>query len=147
MNGYVKQLRMIHIWRPWKLSNFQDPSPPCPSMSKILPPSWPWTSNFKRSPPLQMITNQLKENIIQGSLLYIIRSFVQVSFRFQYHFVNLVWLSFDFFSFSWSFTICFFVALYSCEFHCPKISRNATIIHIFSTHFAINLFYLHNLKT
>ena len=37
-------------------------------MSNILPPPWPWTSNFKRNPPLQMITNQLKENKIQGWL-------------------------------------------------------------------------------
>ena len=48
-----------------------------------------------------------------------------------------------------SLTICFFVALYSmCS--CPKISRNVflfIITHIFSTHFAINLFCLHNLKT
>ena len=52
--------------------------------------------------PLQMITNQLKEKIIQGWLLYVIRSFLQVGFRFQYQPINLVWLSFDFFSFSWS---------------------------------------------
>ena len=45
---------MIHIWRPWKLSNFQDPhTPSYPSTSKILPPPWPWTSNFKwTSPPI-----------------------------------------------------------------------------------------------
>ena len=42
---------MIHIWRPWKSSNFQDPHPPCPSTSKILPLPWSWTSNFKCSPP------------------------------------------------------------------------------------------------
>ena len=35
-------------------------------------------------------------------------------------------------------------ALYSCECSCPKILRNYVlfiIIHIFSTHFAINLFF------
>ena len=37
----------IHIWRLWKLSNFQDPLLPCPSTSKSFPPPWPWTSNFK----------------------------------------------------------------------------------------------------
>ena len=51
-------------------------------------------------PPLQMITNQLQENIIQGWLLYAIRSFLQVGFRFQYQPINFVWLSFHFFSFS-----------------------------------------------
>ena len=55
-------------------------------------------------PPLpQMTTNQLKENIIQGWLLHVIRSFLQVGFRFFfYQLINLVWLSFDFFSFNWS---------------------------------------------
>ena len=49
--------------------------------SNILPPPWPWTSTFKRiPPPLQMITSQLKEHIIQGWLLYVIRSFLQVGF-------------------------------------------------------------------
>ena len=37
---------------------------------------------------------------------------------------HLIWLSFDFFSFSWSLTICLFVALYSCVCSYPNISRN-----------------------
>ena len=145
---------MIHIWRPWKLSNFQDAPhsyPPCPSTSKILPSPWPWTSNiqFQTNSPLQMITNQLKESIIWRWLLYVIRSFLQVGFRCQYQLINCVWLSFDFFSFSWSLTICFFVALYSFVCSFPKISRNFFIYNYshFSTHFSVNLFYLHNLKT
>ena len=35
------------MWRPRKLSNFQDPRPPCPSTSTILPSPWLWTSNSK----------------------------------------------------------------------------------------------------
>ena len=73
---------------------------------------------------LQMITNQLHENIIQGWLLCDIRPFVQVGFRFQYQLINLVLLSFDFFSFSWSLSVCFVVALYSCVCICSKISQN-----------------------
>ena len=42
---------MIHIWRPWKLSSFQDPLPPCPSTSKLISFPWPWTSNFRQIPP------------------------------------------------------------------------------------------------
>ena len=38
--------------------------------------------------------------IIVLSHVYVIRSFLQVGFRFQYQFINLVWLSIDFFSFS-----------------------------------------------
>ena len=72
---------------------------------------------------LQMITNQLKEMIIQGGVLYIVRSFLQVDFYFQYQLIDLVRLSFDFFWLTWSFTICFFVALYSCVSSCPRISR------------------------
>ena len=47
-----------------------------------------------------MIINYKKT--IEGRLLYVIRSFVQVGFRFQYQLINLVWLSIVFFSFSWS---------------------------------------------
>ena len=76
-------------------------------------PSPPWKSNFKQtsspvSLSLQMITNQLKENIIQGWLIYVIRSFFRVGFIFS------IWLSFDLLSVSWSVSICFFLALYSC---------------------------------
>ena len=87
---------------------------------------------IQRIPPLQMITIQLKENIIQGWLLYVISSFLQVGFRFQYQLINLLWLSFGFFSFSWSLTICFFVALYSCLCSCPKISRNIFYLQLFT---------------
>ena len=79
-----------------------------PATSKILPSPWPWTSNFKRTPPppfplpLQIITNQLKENIIQGWPLHFIRSFLQLGFCSQYQLFNLVWLSNDFHPFSWS---------------------------------------------
>ena len=75
-------------------------------------------------PPLslQMITSQLKENIIQGLTLYVISSFLQVGFRFLYQInqSHLVWLPFDFFSFSWSLTICFLVALYLWVCRCSK---------------------------
>ena len=54
---------MMRIRRPWKLSNFQNPPPPCPPTSKLISLPWPWTSNFKRTPALQMITNKFKENI------------------------------------------------------------------------------------
>ena len=58
---------MIHIWRPRKLSYFKDPSLPLSIYFQNPCTPWPWTSNFKRKSSLQMITNQLKENIIQGS--------------------------------------------------------------------------------
>ena len=104
---------------------FRIPVPPYPSMSEIFPPPWSWTFNFKRTPSFfQIITSQLKKNIIQGWLLYVIRSFLQVSFRFQYQLNNIVWLPFDFFLFSLILTICFFVALYPRVCSCPKISRN-----------------------
>ena len=107
-------LGMIHDVHENRLI-FKTPHRPCSTTSKILPTPWLWTSNFRRTPPLslflslslslQMITNQLKEKIIQGWLLHVIRTFLQVGFRFQYQPINLVWLSFDFFSFSWSLTI------------------------------------------
>ena len=48
---------------------------PCPPTSEIFRPPWPWTSSFKRTShptSLKMITNQFKENMIQGWLLYVI---------------------------------------------------------------------------
>ena len=74
----------------------------CPPTSKILPPPWSSTSNFKRILRFQMIANQLKENKTQGWLLYAIRSFLQVGFRFQSQLINLDCLPTGFFPFSWS---------------------------------------------
>ena len=81
--------------------------------------------------------------------IYVIRSFLQVDFRCQYHLINLFRLSFDFFSFSWSVIICFFVA-YTLVCAIVQKYHEISFIYIyshFSTHFVINLFYLHNLKT
>ena len=99
----------------------------------MFPPPW---SNFKRSihtrTSLQVITDQLKENIIQWWIIYAIRSFFQIDFRFKYQLINLLWLSFDFFSFSWSVTICFFMALNSCVCSWAKISRNVLYLQLFT---------------
>ena len=91
---------MIHMGRPWKLPNFEDPPPHY--FSYIQTSSTP-LSLERTPPPLQMTAHQLKENVIEGWLLYLVRSFLQFGFRFQYQLINLVWLSSDFFSFSWSF--------------------------------------------
>ena len=48
----IMGLGTIHIWRPWKLPNFQDSHPhPCSSTSKIFPSPWPQMSNFKQTLP------------------------------------------------------------------------------------------------
>ena len=97
--------------RPWKLSNFQDPLPPLSIY--IQNSSTPLTLDVQfqtTTHPLQMITNQLNENIIQRELLC--SQVLQVGFRFQDQLINLVWLSFNFFSlaeaslsaFSWLYT-------------------------------------------
>ena len=57
--------------------------------------------------------------------MIIIRSFLLVGFLFQYQFINLVWLSFDFF---WSLTICFFVVLCSCVCSCPDNVTNFLLL-------------------
>ena len=99
-------------------------------------------------PPLQMITNQFQGNIIQGCLSYVIRSFLQVGFRFSINSLILSGFPLTSFylaeaslsAFPWHYTLV-------C-----KLSKNITkcllfmIIHIFSTHFSINLFYKYNLK-
>ena len=77
----------------------------CPATSKILPPPWPWAFGRPISNEstllLQIITCQLKENLIQGWLWYVVRSSLRVGFCFQYQLINLAWLSTDFFPFSW----------------------------------------------
>ena len=57
----------MHIWLPWKLSNFQDPPTP---LSIYVQNSFTsltlyvqFQTNLPRL-PLQMITNYLKENVI-----------------------------------------------------------------------------------
>ena len=83
-----QKLKLVKGWYTYDVHEncpiFKTPNPPCPSTSKIRPPPWPWTSNFKRTPlPLQMITSQLKEKRIQWWILSVIRSFLQVGFRFS----------------------------------------------------------------
>ena len=73
----------MHIWRSWKLANFQD-SPPPLSSSVQNSLSSPIDLGRPKRPPklfhLQIITNQFKENIIQGWLLHVIRSFLRSDF-------------------------------------------------------------------
>ena len=87
------------------MSNFQEPPPPPllqlrPKFFHPLGIGRP-ISNEPPHSLLQMITYHLKRNKILG-WLYVIRSFLQFGFRFQYQLINLVWLSMDFVSFSWS---------------------------------------------
>ena len=101
-----------------KILQFSRPPTPLPIYVQNSSTLWPWTSNFKRNPPLNQ---SMKRKHNPRMNIYVIRSFLQVGFRFQYQLINLVWLSFDFFSFSWSLTIYFFVALYSCVCSCPRV--------------------------
>ena len=105
---------------------------------KFFPPFDLWRSISKK-PPRQMITNQEKENIIQGWLLFVLRSFFLAVFCFQYQLINFDWLYFDSISdFWWLYTLLCIVAQ---KYH--KFFFTYSYSH-FSTHFAINLFYLHN---
>ena len=127
-------LGMIHIWRPWQLSNFQY-APPLLSIyvqNVSTPLVQLQTIHTHTHTPLQVITDQLKENVIQWWIIYAIRSFFQIGFHFKYQLINLLWLSFDFFSFSWSVTICFFMALNSCVCSWAKISRNVLYLQLFT---------------
>ena len=88
-----KSLGMIHIRRPWKLANFQEP--PLPLSIYVQNSSTPLTLEvqFQTKPPLQLINNQLKENIIQVWLLYVIRFFLQVGFHAFIFSINSLILS------------------------------------------------------
>ena len=52
------------------------------------------------APPSPNDKQLIKRKYKPRMTIYVIRSFLQVGFRFQYQFVSLVWFSFDFFSFS-----------------------------------------------
>ena len=72
-----------------KIAQFSRPPPSLVHLHSKFVHSMTLESNFKQTPAFPMITNQLKEHIFQRGLLYIIRSFVQVSLRFQYELINL----------------------------------------------------------
>ena len=74
----------------YRAHEFSRPLPPTLhfpllATSKILPPSWPWTSNNQ--------SVKRKHNPRMTITCYL------VSFHFQYQLINLVWLSICFFSF------------------------------------------------
>ena len=74
-----------------------------------------------------MITSHLKENIIQGVLLYVIRSLHRVGFRFQYQLINLIWLSLDFFHLaeaSLSAFLCFYAVV------CAVIQKSRNVFYL-----------------
>ena len=118
---------------------------------------------------LQMITNQLKENIIQGWLWHLIRSILPGFPLFFFHLaeanlVPRVILKYykPLFHFPLTAERCagvkvelkpHYLLFRGFIFLCVQLSKNIAkcflviIIHIFSTHFATNLFYLHILKT
>ena len=104
---------MIHIWRPWKLSIFQDPPTPLVHLRLKFFYSLDLGRPISNEPPSPNDNHSIKRKHNPRMTIYVFRSFLQVAFRFQYQLVHLVWLSFDFFSLSWCLTICFFVALYS----------------------------------
>ena len=153
----------------------RSPSPlvPLVSLAYILPTPFPWTSNLKRNPLPPSPKYQLKENSLQRWLLYVIRPFLQVGFCFQYQLINLVWVSIDFFCFSWSKSCpqsnfkklknSFLPSSYSEKMGWGRSWAEASLSCVsvvqkyhdmfflkkffFSTHFAINLFHFHNFKT
>ena len=130
---------------------------------------------FQKSSPLSPNENHsIKSKLNPRMTIYVIRSLLQVRFRFQYQVITLVWLSIDFFLFSWSqsrpqsnstkLKFSFSPSSYSEKRRWGQGRAQAllstflwlyilvcAVVQIyhemfFSTHFAINLFYLHNLK-
>ena len=91
--------------------------PPIPLSIYVLnssAPPWPWTSNFKRTPthPSPNDNQSIKKKKSKDD------------YYMCYQVLPSGRPSFDFFSFSWSLTVYFFVVLYSCVSSCPKILRN-----------------------
>ena len=86
MKDQTKQLKDDTHMTSMKIVLFSRPPAPLVHLHQtFFYPIKLWRPIPNETPPLQMINNQLKENIIQGWLLYVTRSFFQVSFCFQYH--------------------------------------------------------------
>ena len=77
---------MIHICRP----NCPIFRPPTPLSIYVQNSSTPLTLDihFQTNAPSPNDKQSIKKNIIQGWPLYVIRSFLQVSFRFQYQLIK-----------------------------------------------------------
>ena len=118
---------MIHILTSIKIVQFSRPPTLLSIMSKILHPLELGNpiSNEPSPPspyPNDNQSTKRKHNLRMTVICYQVRPSGWLSFSVSI--INLVWLFFDFFSFRWSLTIFFFVALYSCACSCPKISQN-----------------------
>ena len=141
-------LGMIHIWRPWKLSNFQDPPPPCPSGSKILPHPWFCTSNFRQPSPSPNDNQSIKRK--HNPMMTIICYQVLPSFRSAFVFsINPLILYYGFLltSFHLAEASLLYFLLRGFTLLCVLLSENLKKCLLFIIfRFANNLFYLHNLR-
>ena len=142
---------MIYVWRP---DNFQDPTPLVHLRPKIFHPldvGRPISNELPLtfSPLLQMMTSNQsikKKHNAKITIIYY-KSFLQVGFPFQYQLISLACNSLISFhlaeaslsAFSWLYTLYAFAQKYH--------EMSYIFNYIFSSHFAIVLFYLHNLKT
>ena len=162
----------MHIWSPWKLSNFLDPQPLCLTTSKILPSFWhsvpndtptlPTNDNqsFKRksNPRITMICYQV---FPLGQLFFSIHLLILSGFPLASFYLakaSLVpapifkKLETSFMSFSSGEKMCWSqvwakASLYAflglCILVCALVQKNQKV---FRTHFAINLFYFQILE-
>ena len=113
------------------------PPPPCPFTSKILPRLFSWKSNFRRPPPFQITTNQLEQKMVGSDFVFNINLLILLGFLLtSFHLAEASLL----FSFSWFSTLVYTVIQ---KYH--EMSFIYAYTH-FSTHFAINLFYLQELE-
>ena len=112
----VYKLETIHMWRPWKLPNFQDHPAPLSSYVQNFSTPLNLTSNFKHPlsphppspptptlppPPLSKWYKRKHNPRITIKCCQVFPS-GRLSFSVQYQLINLVWLSVYFFSFNWS---------------------------------------------
>ena len=129
--AYNIPLGMIHIRCQCKLSNFQDPPPPLSIYVQSSSTPLTLDAQFQRNPPLQMIANQFKENIIPRWLSYVFRSFLQVGFHFQYQLINFVWVSVTSLRLIEA-LLSAFLWLYTLVCSCTKISQNVLHWYLFT---------------
>ena len=135
---------MTHIWRPWKFPNFRDPS--LPLSIYVQNSSIPLTLDvqFEMNPSSPNDNQSIKRK--HNPRMTIMCYQVLLSSAFVFSINLLISSGFPLTSFQLAeASLCaFFFWLYTLT--CRKFVL-FIIIDTFSTHFATNLFYLHNLKT
>ena len=110
-----------------EITEFSRPPTPCLSTFKFLPPLWHWTSNFKRTSPLHMISNHdhqfmLSDPSFRSAFVFSINSLILSGFSLT----SFNCAEAPLFAFSWLYTL---VCVVVKKFHDMSFVYNYTLFY------------------